>query len=164
MAGYGVFVKATNSLQPLFLLLVRLYWGWQFSETGWGKLQHLDKVTQFFTSLGLPAPAFTAATVGAAELIGGVLLFVGLASRLAGLTLFCSMSVAYLTAERTTLLSIFSDPGKFYGSDAYTFWFAALLVLLFGPGRFSLDSLIVKRRTLAIPGAQTEPRTTVSGF
>jgi putative oxidoreductase len=63
------------------------------------------------------------------------------------------MSVAYLTAERSALLSIFSDPGKFYGSDAYTFWVAALIVLLFGPGWFSIDSLFAKRRVLAV-GAQ----------
>jgi putative oxidoreductase len=29
---------------------------------------------------------------------------------------------------------ILSDPGKFYGADPYTFWFASLLILVFGPG------------------------------
>jgi putative oxidoreductase len=149
-AAYGLFVKATAALQPLFLLSVRMYWGWQFFQTGWGKLHHLDKVSQFFMSLGLPAPVFTAAMVGSLELVGGALLFIGLGARFPSLSLFCSMSVAYLTAERTALFSIFSDPGKFYGTDAYTFWFAALLVLLFGPGPFSLDALIAKLRRPAV--------------
>jgi putative oxidoreductase len=35
-----------------------------------------------------------------------------------------------------------SDPGKFYAADPYTFWFAALLVLVFGPGRWALDSIL----------------------
>ena len=50
-----------SSLQSPFLLLVRLYWGWQFIETGWGKVNNIEKVTGYFTSLGLPLPAMTAA-------------------------------------------------------------------------------------------------------
>jgi putative oxidoreductase len=45
-----------SKLQFLFLLVVRLYWGWQFAQSGWGKLHHLDKVTDFFTSLNLSDP------------------------------------------------------------------------------------------------------------
>jgi putative oxidoreductase len=52
------------------------------------------------------------------------------------------MLVAYITADREALFSIFSDPGKFYAADPYTFLFASLLILIFGPGRFSLDSAI----------------------
>jgi hypothetical protein len=54
------------------------------------------------------------------------------------------MFVAYLTAGRQNLLAIFSDPGKFYGDDAYTFFFASLLLLIFGPGKFPVD-VILKR-------------------
>jgi putative oxidoreductase len=52
------------------------------------------------------------------------------------------MLVAYITADREALSSIFSSPGKFYGADPYTFLFAALLVLIFGAGLFSLDRLL----------------------
>ena len=47
-------------------------------------------------------------------------------------------------------VSIFSDPGKFYVADPYTFLFASLMVLIFGAGLFSLDTLlarVVKGRT-----------------
>jgi putative oxidoreductase len=40
---------------------------------------------------------------------------------------------------------VFSNPGKFYGADPYTFLFAALLVLIFGPGWFALDTFIAHR-------------------
>jgi putative oxidoreductase len=40
------------------------------------------------------------------------------------------------------LLSFFSDPGKFYNADPYTFLFAALLILIFGPGKLSVDALL----------------------
>jgi putative oxidoreductase len=55
------------------------------------------------------------------------------------------MLVAYLTADREALFSSFSNPGKFYGADPYTFLFAAALILIFGPGRFALSSFIAHR-------------------
>ena len=140
----GVF-NVASSTQSIFLLAVRLYWGWQFAQTGWGKVQHLPKVTTFFMSLGIPAPAFSAFAVSWLELLGGILLAVGLGSRFIGLLLAADMFVAYLTAGREHLLSFFSDPGKFYGDDAYTFLFASLLILIFGPGRLALDELLKRR-------------------
>jgi putative oxidoreductase len=55
------------------------------------------------------------------------------------------MLVAYLTADREALFAFFSDPGKFYAAAPYTFLFAVIIVLLFGPGPFSLDRLLKKR-------------------
>lgn len=57
---HGWFVKAVSALQSPFLLAVRLYWGWQLVQSGWGKLHNLPRVTDFFASLGLPLPAQTA--------------------------------------------------------------------------------------------------------
>jgi putative oxidoreductase len=79
------------------------------------------------------------------EFFGGLLLILGLASRLTGLLLAANMVVAYWTADREALLSIFSDPGKFYIADPYTFLFASLMVLIFGAGLFSLDALFSRR-------------------
>ena len=139
---YGLLIQVGSSLQSLFLLLVRLYWGWQLIQTGWGKLHTLDKVTEFFASLGIPAPALNATFVASLELVGGILLVLGLASRLIAVPLVLNLCVAYVTADREALGSILSDPGKFYGAAPYTFLFAALLVLIFGPGRFSIDALL----------------------
>ena len=143
--AYTLLVTIGNSLQSFFLLAVRLYWGWQFCQTGWGKLHRLPQVVQFFTSLGIPAPAFNAYFVSGLELVGGILLALGLGSRLIALMLAGDMIVAYITADREALMSIFSDPGKFYNADPYTFLFAALMVLIFGPGKFALDYLIERR-------------------
>jgi putative oxidoreductase len=141
LSAYTVLAKAASSLQSPLLLAIRLYWGWQFAQTGWGKLQHLPKVTTYFTSLGIPAPAFSALGVSWLEFVGGILLALGLGSRFIALLLAVDMFVAYLTASRAALFSIFSDPGKFYADDAYTFLFASVLILIFGPGRFALDRL-----------------------
>lgn len=140
--AYLVFANAAGSLRSPFLLAVRLYWGWQFCQTGWGKLHRLPQVAQFFASLGIPAPWLNAHFVTALELVGGILFAVGLAGRLIALPLTIDMIVAYLTADRQALLSIISDPGKFYNADPFTFLMASLVVLIFGPGKFSLDYLI----------------------
>ena len=143
-ACYGWFRNAVSSLQSVLLLCMRLYWGWQFMQTGLGKLHRIPGVTSFFTQLGLPLPHATALFVAWLELIGGCLLILGLASRVTACALFIDMLVAYITADRAALLSFFSDPGKFTAAAPYTFLFASLLILIFGPGRFALDTLVAK--------------------
>jgi putative oxidoreductase len=142
---YAGFAKLVSNLQSPFLLVVRLYWGWQLMQSGWGKLHHLDKVTDYFTSLNLPVPAVTAHFVSGLELVGGLLLILGLGSRLIGLILSVNMLVAYWTADREALFAVFSDPGKFYNADPYTFLFASAMVMVFGAGLFSVDAWLARR-------------------
>ena len=142
--AYSLLVSAADSLQSPLLLFVRLYWGWQFAVDGWGKLHNLPKVIEYFGSLGLPAPGPTAYFVSILELIGGILLALGLGSRLIALLLTANMTVAYITGDREALLSIFSDPDKFSAAAPFTYLMASLVILVFGPGRFSLDYLIAR--------------------
>lgn len=160
---YRLLHRIGNSLQSPLLLAIRLYWGWQFWQAGWGKLQDISKPIGFFTQLGIPFPVFNAWLVSILECVGGIMLFVGLASRLISIPLVIDMTVAYVTADREALRSIFAEPGKFYGADPYTFWFAALLIFIFGPGSFSIDCLIARYverrygespRPLAMPVSQ----------
>lgn len=139
---YRAFSKFSAAFQSPFLLAVRLYWGWQFAQSGWGKLHSIPRVTEFFVSLNIPLPHFNAVLVSNLEFFGGLFLIFGIASRLTGLLLTGNMLVAYLTADREALGSILSDPGKFYAADPYTFLFASLIVLIFGAGLFSADAVL----------------------
>lgn len=136
------FTRACLLLRSPLLLLIRLYWGWQFAQNGWAKLHHIHRVIGFFGSLGIPHPGIVAPFVSAVEFVGGILLILGLVSRTTGLVLAIDMFMAYWISDRAALHSILSDPGKFYTADPYTFFFASLIVLVFGPGLFSLDALI----------------------
>ena len=138
-------VAAVSLLQSPMLLAVRLYWGFQFAQTGWGKLHNLAKITSYFASLNIPFPGFNAPFVSTLEFAGGILLMVGLFSRPIALLLAGDMLVAYWTADRDALTSVFSDPGKFYVADPYTFLFASLMVLILGAGLFAVDTYIAKR-------------------
>lgn len=143
---YGWFLRVANALQSPLLLAIRLYWGWQFWQTGMGKLSNIPKVVDYFTSLGLPVPTLNAYFIAALEAAGGILLALGLGSRLIALLLAGDMIVAYVIADREALTSVISDPSKFYNADAFTFMFASLLVLFFGPGWFAIDTAIARYR------------------
>ena len=142
---YDRFFTLISYLQSPFLLFVRLYWGWQLTQSGWGKLHNLSNVTEFFTSLGLPMPAQTALAISCLEFFGGIALAIGLLSRFTAFVLTINMIVAYITADREALFSIFKDPDKFYAAAPYTFLVATIIILLFGPGKFALDALLERK-------------------
>jgi putative oxidoreductase len=141
------FVPPTSVLQSLLLLIIRLYWGWAFFLTGKGKLMDLSRPTEFFQSLGIPFPHAQAFLAGATECIGGLLLLAGVCSRLISIPLTVLLTVAYLTADLDKVKMLFSDPDKFLTADEFLFLFVVLLVLAFGPGKFSIDWLIKRRVT-----------------
>jgi len=136
------FFRIVGYLQSPFLLFVRGYWGWQLAQSGWGKLHHLSNVTDFFASLNLPFPAQTAVAISSLELFGGIFLALGLLSRTTALVLTVNMFMAYVTADREALLSLFSDPDKFSAAAPFTFLVASLVVLLFGPGKIAMDTVL----------------------
>jgi len=143
---YARLAAAASSLQSPFLLLVRLYWGFQMMQTGWGKLHDLGKVTNFFTSLGVPLPGVTAPSIATLEFLGGILIMLGLGSRLIALLLVGDMIVAFVLADREALFSVFSDPDKFYAASPYPFLLAFLIVLIFGPGKWAADELVARKQ------------------
>ena len=142
--GYGLLAKCASFLACPFLLVIRLYWGWQFYGTGTAKLGDIPAFTERFASWGIPLPHFNVILAGTTETVCGLLLLAGLASRLVSIPLIFTMIVAYLTAETEALHAFFSDPDKFVSATPFQFMFAAIIVLIFGPGVFSLDWIIGK--------------------
>jgi len=141
-------------LQHPFLLFVRLYWGIQLMQSGWGKLHNLGKVTDFFSSLNLPMPHQMAIFSSCVEFFGGLFFALGLLSRVTALVLTINLIMAYVTADSEALHSIFSDPDKFAAAAPYVFLVASVIILLFGPGIFSLDALATRFLWKSQPGAR----------
>jgi len=73
---YDQLFELISALKSPFLLFVRLYWGWQLIESGWGKLHNLPKVIDLFTSLGLPFPEPAAFFISCLEFFGGPVIVV----------------------------------------------------------------------------------------
>jgi putative oxidoreductase len=131
--------------------LARLAVGVVFLQTGWGKLHDLEKVRNFFTTLHIPAPGFQATLVACTEFVGGLMVLVGLGTRVAAAPLAFTMVVAILTAKRGDIGG-FSDLVGF-AEFSYLAMFVWLAVA--GPGPISLDNLIDRllSRKRAAPGA-----------
>ncbi len=136
------FFGLVSYLQSPFLLFVRLYWGWQLAQSGWGKLHHLTNVGEYFATLGLPMPAQMAVFIACLEFFGGIFLALGLASRITALVLTVNLIMAYVIGDREALLSFFSDPDKFIAAAPFVFLIVSLIVLIFGAGKISVDTAI----------------------
>jgi putative oxidoreductase len=122
-------------------LLSRVTIGFIFIQSGWGKLHHLDKVTQFFASLGIPAPQLQAPFVSAVELGCGTLVLLGLFTRVASIPLIGTMVVAILTAK----LKDVTDVGDFFSLSEYLFIVLLVWLIVKGPGALSLDFLLARK-------------------
>jgi len=146
--GYHWVIQAGRMLQSPLLLAIRLCWGIQFFNTGLGKLMHIQKVVDYFASIPIVFPSLNAHLVGCTEMMGGALLTVGFASRLAAIPLSFTLIIAYLTTEQEALkkLYTFSDIDPFLTATPFLFLLACVIVLAFGPGAFSIDYLIERSR------------------
>jgi len=148
--------RLLDSSQNLLLLGIRLVWGIQFAQTGWGKWHDIPKVTGFFTDIGIPFPMLNAQVVATTELMGGIFLILGLLSRLTPVPLIIAMVVAYLTTEQEALHAVLmGDLDPFLTAAPFLFLFSSLLILVFGPGKISLDHLL---RKFFLPSKNTTPR------
>ncbi len=142
---YEGIIRAGESFQSYLLLAMRLYWGYQFSQTGMGKLSNIAAPTAYFESLGIPFAEANAYIVGSFEMIGGLLLILGLGTRLIAIPLIVILCTAYATAHREALLNIFNDPDTFISQSPFNFLFTCLVLFAFGPGKFSLDYLFCRK-------------------
>jgi putative oxidoreductase len=143
---YGWLICGASFLKSPFLLIIRLYWGWQMFVSGHAHLSpdNLPAMIERFKGWGIPFPAVNVYVSGYTESICGILLLLGLASRLITIPLIINFCVAYLTASRATLLNVFHDPDAFVSDAAFLFLLASLIVFIFGPGVFSLDCVVGK--------------------
>ena len=139
--GYGTLVHCAQKFQNPFLLLLRLYWGRGFFVAGKGKLLNLGATADTFEMWNIPLPGVSAFSAGAAESVLGLTVMAGLMSRVSAIPLIIVMVVAYLTAHADDITSV----NAFVAAPPFTYLFACLVVLLFGPGKFSLDHLIGHR-------------------
>ena len=132
------YIPTLNGFSHLFLLAIRIAWGWQFFESGKGKLGDIEGVTGYFRDLHIPLPKLNAILAGSTECFGGLLLMIGLGSRLISLPLAFTMLIAYLTADRAALGNL----DKFVKASPFPFLMTSLIVLFFGAGFFSVDRVL----------------------
>ena len=156
---YARYTGVLSRLQHPFLLACRLYWGGLFIFSGYNKLSHLALTAQRFTEWHIPAPYANAVAAGTTEMVCGSLLVLGAASRLITIPLIVTMIVAYRTAHLDEVTDLYT----FVTAPPFLHLMTCTLVLLFGPGAFSVDYLIgrfiSKLPGEPSPGAKHESKT-----
>lgn len=85
------------------LLLLRLYLAPIMIQAGWNKASHFSDIVDWFGNsdygLGLPFPFVMALLATGAELLGGILILVGLLTRLVAVPLMMTMLIAMVTVH-----------------------------------------------------------------
>lgn len=143
-------------LPPLF---ARVVVGWVFLWSGWEKLNALPQITQNFIDWGIPFPQFMTPFVSSVEFFGGLLLLLGLFTRVAAVPLVIVMIVAIISAKWDQIDSLETLLG--FEEVSYMALFGWLAVA--GPGPISLDYLFQKLRGNAVPQSTYQATYEVGG-
>jgi putative oxidoreductase len=133
-----------SALQSPFALLVRVYVGWVFLNSGWLKISDWGQTVSLFESeYRVPLlPPYAAAIVGTAgELVFSVLVIVGLAGRLSAVGLFAVNALAVISYAH-----VLFQEGFAAGLGQHYLWgFMLLVIIIYGPGALSVDGLLARR-------------------
>lgn len=133
--------KIAAYLQWLAPLVARLVVGEIFMTAGWGKLQNLDAMIENFTSWGIPFPQILTPFASGAEFVCGILLMLGLFTRISAGILGVIMIVAIksvLWVDVDSLDTLFG-----FSESAYLvifFWLA-----IAGAGKISIDHWLTRK-------------------
>ena len=119
-------------------LVGRLAMAGEFIPSGFGKVTDLPKLAAYFAELGIPAPAWSSAASATTELVCGVLLLLGLATRFAASALIVVMTIAILTARLREVHTL----GDFFYLPEPAYIVIFLWLLFAGAGRVSVDAWI----------------------
>jgi putative oxidoreductase len=148
-SAYSRIADRLNELSWLPNVLVRISVGFMFFSGAVGKLGDMDKFIAMFTSLGIPAAPLVAPATAVVELVGGLALMLGLATRPVSLVLAMDMVGALLTDIGPSLVEKYPGGWSFLSNLFYSSEWLLIGLLLFlvcvGAGRASLDALIDRR-------------------
>ena len=143
---------------PRAAILIRVMAGSVFLWEGILKFVYPNQGVGRFTKLGFPAPHFTATADGWLEIIGGILLITGLFTRLIAIPFIIEMIVAMASTKipmylGTAPLPLPPVPPQigFWAvlheiRSEYAQLFSCAFLLIVGPGSWSLDALLARRR------------------
>ena len=135
---YESFTSLASNVKSFSLLMARLIIAYGFYEPAMNKWADIGAVAGWFSGMGIPFPTLNAYMAASTELLGVVLLALGLFTRLISIPLIVVMLVA--------IFMVHFPNGFSAGDNGFEIPLYFLLFLLTflgnGAGKFSLDRLI----------------------
>lgn len=122
-------------------LIARIITGYVFMITGWGKLQNLETVTEYFAQWNIPFPALLTPITAGWEFLGGLFLMLGFMTRISGGGLAVIMVVATIAAKAADVNSI----ADLFGFEEAIYFAIFTWLAIAGAGKISLDYLLEKK-------------------
>lgn len=133
--------EAMLKIEWLGPLVMRLGFGYFWLETGWYKLVYIENFTMRFASWGIPWPGLSAMVSAGTDMLGGALLMLGLATRLACVPMIINMVVALVLVVSRDI----SGLDEYVESSELTYILILFWLLMAGPGRASLDAWLWRK-------------------
>ena len=131
------FLHGVRWLGPL---VMRVVFGYFWLDTGIAKVQNIAGFTQRFVGWGIPFPAFSATLSAWTELVGGLLLMLGLLTRLVCIPMLINMAVAVALVVSSNLMGL----DDYVEADEVVYSLIFLWLLIAGPGKVSVDTLLAR--------------------
>ena len=128
-------LKLLDRLRWLPPLLMRIFVGYFFFETGFAKTQNIDAFTQRFMGWGIPYPHFNAVLSAYTEMFGGALIIAGLLTRIVSVPMMINMVVAVATVKVKQIASV----DDFVEADEPLYFLVFFWLMFAGAGAVSLD-------------------------
>jgi len=138
--AYHNYVASTTKLQNLSLLLIRLVLAYGFYNPAMMKVKNIDGIISWFASMGMPLPALNAYLATTTEVLGVLLLTIGLGVRIISIPLIITMIVAIVTVHWSGGFEAGNN-----GFEIPLYYILMLFALItFGAGKYSVDAIAKK--------------------
>lgn len=133
-----------STTREIAFLIARILLGVILIAHGWDKfaITGLEGVTDFFVSLGIPAAGIAAPVAAVVELLGGILIILGVFTRIAAAFVAVDMLFAALFAHISSGIFVANNGWELTGAIGA----GALLLIAVGAGAWSIDGVLAKRK------------------
>lgn len=138
----GIATRSSDAIA----LVARLLIGWLFLTNGWTKLLAPSGMVAYLTNLGVPSPEIWAWPAILSELVIGIALIVGIATRYVALYTLVYLIIATALAHRYWEYPVAQQGNQYaHFCKNLALMGGALLLYVTGAGRYAIDAMMRRR-------------------
>lgn len=147
-----------STFKDIALLVARIILGVILIAHGWEKFANLAVTQEGFIGMGVPLASASAVIAGAIEFIGGILLIIGLGTRIVGVIVFLEMLAAAVLVHLPYGVMVANNGWELVGALGA----GALILGGVGAGTYAIDQIIATRKGQDASASTTSSKQAVS--